>query len=205
MMIANLKLEVRNLVTNYDIDGLGIKISDHSMELVENMTVESMLLKPYLVNFVVWSGDNEYESANACSNKGIVDLIIPDNKIDRKPDTPYKGLANLHINLKRIDPEQAIRLDLSPLFPVNPGGRKILLGKGNKSLITDADGCISFISIKTDTINLVSETGSLNITTSDWVVPYTYSVGSDGRTVRKTPMFLNLTCYVKPLILQKYG
>ena len=187
MMIANLKLEVRNLVSNYDIDGLGMKISDHPRELIENMVVETMLLKPYLVNFVVWSGEDEYKNASTFLNEGIVDLIIPDNRIERKAATLNEGLAYLHLNLKKIKPEQVIRLYLSPQFPVNRGGRKLKLGQSNKSLITDSDGCISFIAIKPDTLDLVTETGSVRISTSGWVVPYSYLVGTDGKAVRKSP------------------
>jgi N-acetylmuramoyl-L-alanine amidase len=187
LMIADLKREVRNLVTNYDIDGLGIRISDHSHQLVENMTVEAMLLKPYLVNFVVWSGDDEYKNASVCLNEGIIDLIIPDSKIERNPAKLHQGLANLHHELKKINPDQVIRLDLSPLFPVDPGGRKLKLGQSNKSLITDSDGCISFISTKKETFDLVMDTGSVSISTSDWIVPYNYSVGTNGRTIRKSP------------------
>ncbi|HBQ81535.1 MAG TPA: hypothetical protein DD745_01450 [Bacteroidales bacterium] len=187
MMIANLKEEVNNLVTNYDIDGLGMDISDLAPELIEVMVVEAMMLKPYLVNFVIWSEDEEYKSASVFLNEGMVDMIIPESKIARTDTKLHEGLANLHLNLKKIKPEQVIRLDLSHLFPESPGGRKLKLGQSNKSLITDSDGCVSFILTKPDTIELMTEAGSVEISTADWIVPYSYMVNTGGKTVRKSP------------------
>jgi len=187
LLKANLKSEVRNLVTNYEIDGLGIQISDLSPELIEIMVVEAMLIKPYLINFVVWSGENEHKRADSCLREGIVDLILPESDI-KTTDTELNGVkVNLPGNLKKIKPEQVIGLDLSLLFPGNPGGRMLKLGEGNKSLITDSDGCICFIATKPDTLELVTESGSVLVSTENWVVPYKYKVLADGKVKRKSP------------------
>lgn len=184
---TDLKKEVQHLVTNYAIDGLGIKISGHSQDLIETMTVETMLLKPYLVNFVIWTNEDEYKRANQFLIDGVIDLMVPDSIIERNHNNRNEGVANLRKSLKKIKPEQVFRIDMSPFFPANPGGRKIKLRPGNKSMTTDTEGCIHFITTKKDTLNLTAESVSLKILTSDWMVPYHYTVDTKGKTSRKSP------------------
>lgn len=184
---TDLKKEVQHLVTNYAIDGLGIKISGHSQDLIETMTVETMLLKPYLVNFVIWTNEDEYKRANQFLIDGVIDLMVPDSIIERNHNNRNEGVANLRKSLKKIKPEQVFRIDMSPFFPANPGGRKVKLRTGNKSMTTDTEGCIHFITTKKDTLNLTSESLSLKILTSDWMVPYHYTVDTKGKTSRKSP------------------
>lgn len=186
-MRSYLKKEVQHLVTSYDIDGLGIKISGHSQDLVETMTVETMLLKPYLINFVIWTNDDEYKRANQFLIEGVIDLMVPDSIIERNLIKGSEGVANLKESLKKIKPEQVFRIDMSPLFPANPGGRKIKLHTGNKSMTTDTEGYIHFITTKKDTLNVTVESVSLKILTSDWIVPYHYTVDTKGKTSRKSP------------------
>lgn len=182
-----LKKEVQYLVSNYAIDGLGIKISGHSQDLVETMTVETMLLKPYLVNFVIWTNDDEYKSANKFLIEGVIDLMILGGIIERNNTKMNEGVANLKEYSKKIKPEQVFRIDMSSLFPANPGGRKIKLDTSNKSMMTDTEGCIHFITTKKDTLGLSAESLSFKILTSDWVVPYNYTVDVKGKTSRKSP------------------
>jgi N-acetylmuramoyl-L-alanine amidase len=187
LLKTNIKSEVRNLVTNYEIDGLGIQMSDLSPELIEVMVVESMLLKPYLISFIIYSGEDEYKRAAGCLSEGIVDLILPKSDI-KTTNTLLSGVkVNLAGNLKKVRPEQVIGLDLSLLFSGNPGGRTVKLDQGKKALITDSDGCISFVAAKPDTLELVTEFGSVLIPTENWVVPYRYAVQKDGKAVRKSP------------------
>ncbi|MBK7637942.1 MAG: hypothetical protein IPJ13_29425 [Saprospiraceae bacterium] len=70
--MSNLKKQVRQLVTNYNIDGLGIYVSDHAREMIEYLSVETMLLKPYLVNFVIWSEEKEHKIAKNILMKGLL-------------------------------------------------------------------------------------------------------------------------------------
>ena len=185
--MSNLKKQVRQLVTNYNIDGLGIYVSDHAREMIEYLSVETMLLKPYLVNFVIWSEEKEHKIAKKYLDEGIIDLMVPENKIERKTSAFHKGQTILQPNLKKIQPQQVIRLDMSLFLQGIPGGRKIYIGKNKKNLITDSEGCIHFISEKADTLDLVMDSVSLRLATSDWQVPYSYSVGVDGKTFRKSP------------------
>lgn len=56
-------------------------------DLIEDIVVEAMLVKPYLVNSILFSGENEYQNIINCLEEGIVDFIIPGIDIDiNNPD-----------------------------------------------------------------------------------------------------------------------
>ncbi len=187
VMKSMLRNEAHGLATKYDIDGLGIQISDHSQELIETMVAEAMLVKPYLVNFVVYSGEKEYQNAVSYMNNGIVDLVIAISDIRIPQPFPYIDIVKVPVNLKVIKPEQAACLDLSALFPGNKGGQIIELDMGKKSVITDSEGFIGFISPKADTIELRTQSDTLCLSTRNWYTPYKYSVQPDGTVKRKSP------------------
>jgi len=51
------RAKVNELVTKFNIDGLCLEISDRSPDIIEDIVIEAMLLKPYLVNVIVYSGE----------------------------------------------------------------------------------------------------------------------------------------------------
>jgi N-acetylmuramoyl-L-alanine amidase len=209
-----LKSRVRNLITNYDLDGLSLELPDLTatnlpdvgltserfwqdsmrvplrksdwvearlMDLIEDMVVEAMLVKPYLVNSIVFSGEKGHQIAVRCQELGIVDFIIP--KSDFNSANPDK----IPDNLKKITPEQVVGLDVSALFPDNHEGQTLYINQRSKTKITDSEGFIGFTITKRDTIELETSNGSVVITTEDWSTPYKYAVQADGKAIRKSP------------------
>ena len=123
-VITRMKNTIHNLIADYNIDGLSLLPGNTSPDLIEELVVEAMLVKPYLINSLVYSGANEYKNAAWC--------------------------------LEKILPEQVIGLDLSALFPDNPGGQTVYINNRSKTKITDSEGHIGFILSDPDTIVLES-------------------------------------------------
>ena len=182
-----LKDEVHNLAENCNIDGLGIQISDHSRELIESMVVESMLIKPYLVNFLIWSGEDEFNKAISFRNEGIVDMIISKDEIFNTEDVAYKDKIQVPSDMKKIRPEQVIGLDFSALFPDNAGGQAVKLNGSDISAVTDSEGFLGMITSRTDTIRIESAAGSFVFPMARWSLPYNYAIQPDGKVVRRSP------------------
>lgn len=117
-----LKNIIRNLTENYNIDGFSFDLSgyplDHigmsnpspeismqdslnvrevtagsEMDLIEDIVVEAMLVKPYLVNSLLLPEEIELHKMNACLKEGIVDFIVPEIEYESKnPDEPFADI-----------------------------------------------------------------------------------------------------------------
>jgi N-acetylmuramoyl-L-alanine amidase len=190
-VIPGMKNKIYNLTTSYNIDGLSMVPGNSSPDLIEELVVEALLVKPYLVNSLVYTGANEYQNAAYCLEKGIIDLIINDadfgiTDTDSLPSS-YPDKINSPDNLKKNRPEQVIGLDLSALFPDNPGGQTVYINKRSKTKITDSEGHIGFIISDPDTIVLETAGRSVMFSTENWNIPFKYSVQPDGKVVRKSP------------------
>ena len=190
-VITGTKKKVRNLIANYDIDGLSLVPGDNSPDIIEDLVVDAMLVKPYLVNSFVYSGVNGYQNAVKCLKEGIVDFIIPKTDFDitdpEKIPNHFVDKINFPDKLKKITPEQVIGLDLSALFPDKPGGQTVYINKRSKTRITDSAGHIGFITSHPDTIELETMGGSIILLTESWTVPYRYALLPDNKVVRKSP------------------
>jgi N-acetylmuramoyl-L-alanine amidase len=188
---TSLKKSVHKLVSDYDIDGLSYRLSGQSCDLIEDMVVEAMLVKPYLVNSIIFSGDDEYQDAARCLKEGIADIIIPKTVPSiNDPDSitfRYPDKKDIPHNLKKTGAEQVVGLDVSALFEGNPGGQTIYIKQGNKTKITDSEGYIGFIKSKNDTIEIRLSDRSVILPTGDWSVPYKYAVQPDNKVIRKSP------------------
>ncbi len=182
-----LRDEVRDLVENFNIDGLGIQVSDHPGELIEAMVVESMLIKPYLVNFLVWSGEDEFNKAVGFLNEGIVDVILSKDEIVKNENAVYTDRIQVPSDLKKIRPEQVIGLDFSAIFPVNAGGQAVKQNGSDKSSVIDSEGFLGFVTSRTDTLRIESTAGSFVFPMARWSLPYKYAVQPDGKVIRKSP------------------
>ena len=142
-----LKKTIRNLIENYDLDGLSFDMVDYSpgffsfgsfslekfkqdslhlplsrkewanerlTDLIENIVVEAMLVKPYLVNSIVFSGKNEYQYAINCLEEGIVDFIIP--KINVNVNNPVQELKDYWNETPK---KEEIKANVFPMFSMN--------------------------------------------------------------------------------------
>lgn len=177
-MKSFLKKSKNDLISNYDIDGLGLEVTDQAPDLIEDIVVEAMLVKPYLINSIVYSGEKGYQTGVSCLEEGIADLIMPkDDIVIKSTDTlpfSYPDKVKIPDRLKRISPEQVAGLDLSEMFPEDPGGRIIRVCQSGKSKITDSEGHIGLITNHPDTIKLESTGRSMILPTGRWVLPYKF-------------------------------
>jgi len=228
-------------------------------DLLEDIVVEAMLVKPYLVNSILFTAEDAPSYVIHCLEEGIVDFIIP--KIDIGINAPdqqlkvfwdetmkneeiqagvfpmfslneaneneeiisglvrfikanggrgmvlaaeykqpgitipdsllyrYTDKTNFPDNLKQVTPEQVVGLDVSALFPDNPGGQMIYPDHRAKTKMTDSEGYIGFITSNPDTITLESSVfdGSIILPTERWAIPYKYALQPDTSTMRKSP------------------
>lgn len=273
---TRLKKNIRYLIEKYDLDGLSfdltgqpkaditlndslslVKRDNQKMtDLIEDVAVEAMLVKPYLVFSLLFSVETGNQFAIHCLEEGIADFIVP--KIDSGTSSPdrelmkfwnesvireemkpgifpmlsmidstateesvnrlyafiieqggrgmvlelpypqpgtdsllyrYADSIKLPDNLKKVLPEQVVGLDLSALFPGNPGGQTLYLEQGNKIKTTDSEGCFGFITSNPDTIEFATSTlgEPVLLPTERWAVPYKYALQPDTSIVRKSP------------------
>jgi N-acetylmuramoyl-L-alanine amidase len=190
-VINRMKKKIQDHVIAYNIGGLSLISGENMPELIEALFVEAMLVKPYLVNSIVYSGENGHKNAANCLKEGIADFIISKSELgDADPargPVQYSDRVYIPENLKKTTPNQIVCLDLSALFPDKPGGQTIYINNRTKTRITDSEGRVDFISARNDTINIETTKGSFVLPTENWTIPYKYSLMADGRAVRKSP------------------
>lgn len=186
-----LKSFMRQLVSCCNIDGISLKPSRYPVEFLEDLFAEAMLMKPYLVSSLLYTGREEHETALKCFREGIADLIIPSMGNNEKASgilqDRFQNTVKIPDNLKKITPEQVVGLDLSEIFPDNKAGIEIMINPGNKTKLTDSEGCIGFIMPETDSIQIITSSAKLVLKTRNWLTPYKYSVQPDGGVIRKSP------------------
>jgi len=181
-----LKHQVSKLAAATDIDGIAVMTGGLSAEMIEHVFAESMLIKPYLFTCIIYN-ENDYQLALACLNEGTADMIIPAKDVSFPDLDTFTERIKLPVSVKRIKPEQVFSLDLSALFHSNPGGQTVQINNGNKTLVTDSEGSINFITFKSDTIELKTGSAIIRISTKNWFTPFRYSVQADGTVRRKSP------------------
>ena len=83
-------------IKKFNLDSLNLPLSrkewanERLRDLIEDIVVEAMLVKPYLINSIIFSGENEYQYTINCLEEGILDFIIP--KIDFNGNNPVHEL-----------------------------------------------------------------------------------------------------------------
>ncbi len=178
------KKEIKDIVSAYNIDGLCLKLSGNSSDLTEDLFVESMLFKPYLIASLIYSGDKDSQTAEECLSKQITDFILPQHTEMKEG---YLVTIRQDDFKKKIQPEQVISLDLGSISGENKSGQSVTIMPSNRNKTTDSNGLLGFI--VADTKNLVLQIAERKyaINTSDWYPPFRYRVLDDGKTTRKAP------------------
>lgn len=189
---AAIKNNFHSLVKDCELDGFyftGIDFSSNDdNNLFEEIVVESMLLKPFLIVSVPAKlSETNTELIDKYLEKGIIDFLIDD-------ELNYSINFNKHINtgedqkilksyLKRLAPEHFITLNLSELAARSETTAVIL--NENRIKQINPDRRISFISTdKSDTLKLKIGNNIYNISKSDWVIPYNYLLNKDNTVSR---------------------
>jgi N-acetylmuramoyl-L-alanine amidase len=182
---AGLKNMVRDILQDEITDGFYVKISGSVPDIAGELLAEAMLVKPYLVTGIVWTDDNARLAAMKCLDEGSADFVISADDIHEiQKDGPLER-TKMPRYPKKVQPSQVVELDLSELYSDNPAGRAVSINNGAINAITDAEGKVSFIIPKSDTIRLAPCPMPLAI--SDWFLPFIYTVQPDGKVTRKSP------------------
>lgn len=189
---AAIKNNFNMLVKNCEINGFyfsGINfLSKDDNNLFEDIIVESLLLKPFLI--VAASdklGETNTTLVDKYLEKGIIDFLIGN-------ELGYSIKYNKYINvnedekilknyLKRISPEHFISLNLSEVIDKSIVETDILNESRTKQI--DPEMKLNFIiTEKTDTVKLKIGNSSYNISKSDWAIPYNYLLNKDNTVSR---------------------
>lgn len=161
------------------------------VDLIEDVMVEIMVVKPYLINSIIYNGDIAGLTASGCLEKGIADQIFGLSEIEvYSSDSILRGYPeriDIPRNLKRINPGQVIRLDLSQLISEEISGQSVFFDMMKKFKMTDNKGQIGFIVPLVDTISFKLADREVALSTDAWSVPYIYSVLPGNKVERCSP------------------
>ncbi|MFC2124211.1 N-acetylmuramoyl-L-alanine amidase [Bacteroidota bacterium] len=107
-------------IEKYMADSLQFPVSRNNWanerltDLIEDITVEAMLVKPYLVNSLVFSAEIDHQNVINLLNEGIVDFLIP--KIDFPDNNP---IQDLKAYWNEIPEKKEITVCVIPMFSIN--------------------------------------------------------------------------------------
>ena len=179
------------IVEKYNIDGLFFRYPAFSADKLEEIAVEAMLIKPYLIMSVVCAVPDDFANSLTGYSNQIIDLVIAERELAfASPDclpSIYIDKSKLPAGLKKIAPDEVVSLDLSALLPDDRASQSIYLPRMNRTVFTDSEGRIAFVMNRPDTLEIVAGDKLLLLSTESWSVPYRYSVLPDGQTIRKAP------------------
>lgn len=190
------RVEVKNnfskLVKNCEIDGYyfeGINfLSVEDSNLFENIIVESMLLKPFLI---VTIPDNFSQDQTPAIEKylerGVIDFLIHNQEEYAIQNNMYLSSAEdekiLKSYIKRLSPDHFISLSLQEIIDGSVKEIEFLNEKRTKRI--DDDKKLNLITLeKSDTIKLKIGDKIYNISQSDWVIPFNYRLNKDNSVSR---------------------
>jgi N-acetylmuramoyl-L-alanine amidase len=189
--LVTIKNNTYQLVKNCNLDGFYFSGIDFSSvkenDLFENIVVESMLLKPFLI----MSAHRKLNNANSeiienYLKTGIVDFLIDEN-------ANYSITGNTYINIstseklltqyiRRISPEHFFRLNLSEVADNNEN--IVILNENRIKQITPDKKVNFWLTDKSDSIKIKIGGNTFNLSKADWVIPYNYLLHPDDRISR---------------------
>lgn len=189
--LLTIKNNLHQLVKYTSIDGFyftGIDFSSSiAIDLLENMVVESMLLKPFLII----SAHTETSNINSkliesYLETGLLDFLIDETANYSITSNPYIGINRsgklLNQYLKRISPERFVSLNLSE---VADEIEKIIFINEERLIRMTPDRRVNFwLKEKVDTLRIKIVNNIYNIPTADWVIPYSYLLKQDNSISR---------------------
>jgi N-acetylmuramoyl-L-alanine amidase len=182
-IITVLRKKVNALVSGNSIDGLGFIINETTPDILGHLVAEVRLVKPYLIIAIEYKDNSSLQKAENYRSNGFADIII--QHVEGKISFPEK--VSLTINGEKRSPRNVFGLDLSAFFQGDPGGKTIYVNNGSISTMTDSEGKIGFISLRSDTIILKIGERIISLFTADWSIPFRYAITSDIRVERRSP------------------
>ncbi len=187
-----IKNNFNKLVKNCELDGFifnGINISSKDdNNLFEDIVVESLLLKPFLIVAI----PNKFSE----THRTLVDKYLETWIIDFLIDNEFGNsiIYNKNINygedekilnkyLKRLSPEHFISFNLSEVTDKSVTDVDILSENRIKNI--DANMKLNFILTgKTDTVEIKIGNRNFKLSTNDWAIPYNYLLNKDNTVSR---------------------
>ncbi len=194
--IASIKSQIYNLVKNCELDGLifsNINFSSKEVaSLFEDIIVEAMLLKPFLIISTSSKISETYNiDVKRFLDLGIIDFVIDENEgnsIKRIDKIANKDERILKTYVKRITPNCFISLNLKEIVDKDIEQVELVQLKQVKTI--DSNSKISFIqTIKSDSVKLKLGNSIYNISKSDWVIPYNYLLNKN-KTVSRNGLWV---------------
>ncbi|MEW6654218.1 MAG: hypothetical protein AB1394_12240, partial [Bacteroidota bacterium] len=190
--LEDIKHNFKRMIKETELDGIyftGIDFSsESSYELMEDIIVEAMMIKPFLsITTTVGIHNSNREFVSELIEKGIIDFLF-----DEKSD--YSIAANKSISsnnekllpkyLKRLQPDFFYSLDLSTAVDKNIS--EVFIHALNKTKLLGSNKRLKFIlTSKTDSIKIGAGSKTINISKADWAIPYSYVLNKDN-SVRRT-------------------
>jgi N-acetylmuramoyl-L-alanine amidase len=182
-IITALRMRVNEIVTEKNIDGLSFITDENTPGIIGHLVAEARLLKPYLVTAAVYKDDASLKRAEDCLKEGVVDLIVKweQGKSSFPDRLELPAIGDIR------SPRSVFGLDLSRLFPGDRGGKEITVNGGSSPVITDSEGKIGFISMRSDTIVLKTGDKTITLSTAGWSVPFRYALDPENKPERSSP------------------
>jgi N-acetylmuramoyl-L-alanine amidase len=185
---VDIKNNINLLVKDSELDGLflsGVNFSSaQDYELLENIIVEAMMVKPFLT-ISISSKSKETNSAFADSliSKGIIDFVFDETSNYSIVSRVQNEEKLLPTYLKRLSPEYFVSLNLSNVLEISDS--EVFIPAENRTKQIGLDKKINFIlPSKTDSLKLRIGKRDLNISREDWVIPYNYTLNKDNSVTR---------------------
>lgn len=188
---VDIKKNLSELITKTELTGLhftGIDFhSEADNDLLENLIVESMIVKPFLsISTSKETSKTNSTVVDKYIQQGIIDFILDEDSENSILSSPAVSISEeklLPRYLKRLQPEAFISLNLSNVAYKNDS--EIFIASQNRTKKITADKKVNFIfTAKSDTLRLKIGKQSLNISKTDWVIPYNYMLNKDNTVSR---------------------
>ncbi|KAF0156049.1 MAG: hypothetical protein FD188_3034 [Ignavibacteria bacterium] len=179
------------MIKETELDGIcftGIDFnSELNYELMEDIIVEAMMIKPFLsITTTVGISKTNSSFVNELLKNGIIDFLFDETFDFSITTNEIIGASNeklLPIYLKRLQPEFFYSLDLSKVAEKNDS--EIFIPALNKTKLLDARKCVNFIlTTKSDSLKLSVGNKTINISKADWAIPYNYVLNKDNSVSR---------------------
>lgn len=186
------KENARSLVKLCDLNGFyfsGINFSSKDdTNLLEDIIVESILIKPFLFVSTLskLSATNDV-LVGEYLKKGIIDFLLDGQDGYTIQQNKYLSAREdekiLNTYLKRLSPDHFIKLNFSEL--VNKVDTNVEILSENRIKPIDSNMNLNFITTeKSDTLKLKIGNDRYNISMRDWAIPYNYLLHKDNTVSR---------------------
>jgi len=156
-------------------------IENRLTDMLEDAVAAALLVKPYLNIVVVIRGREMLPYSLTLLHYGIADAVIEGNNdadgVFMGARYMYPGTIRIKHRLKQISPQNVFGLDLSEYFgDAAVAGMRLSPDRHGRYKTVGSDGRIGLITMRTDSVVLKSEKGTIPFSTFNLAVPYNYKV-----------------------------